>query len=517
MKRWWGFLWIAAIFALYALHILHPTADFPNYSPWMDYAKYTDEGWYGNAAIEHFIRGSWYVPGDFNPAAALPVWPLLEGLVFVFTGVSLAAARLLVIAVFGGNLLLAYALVRSQEPDGERRWVALLATTMIASSAFLYCFGRLAILEPLLLFWTMLSWLLLLRFVPRPESPRRTLALAAAGLLYCLAILTKTTAVFLLPSLIYLLWYPQRGRMGSFLRSALTVAAAAAIPWAAYFFLFVRPRYLLDYQYLFRVNVYVRPTSLGGWMATFWHAFYAIFWIDRTLVWVAFAIAALSLVYLRTLWRNPLFVASLLAIAGYWFFVGYQNNMQPRYYAVAAFPLLFVVSMGTAALLRRQRLAGRCALAAIVAAIGWNLWIVQGYVRYPEYTFVNAARNLTRYIDQHSDGNRLLLSISGNQISLVTGLPSICDDFGTLDLPARIRRYQPGWYAEWNEMDAGTLADIHTWARLEKVAVFKAFDDDDRDTLYLYRIHPLPPELQREDDDPAGDRITDLPDAPGVK
>src|SRR4051794_27888930 len=78
---------------LYSLHFLHLRADFPNHSPWMDWAKYTDEGWYGDGAIRHILWGHWNLPGDFNPAAALPVWPLLEALVFRVTGVSLVAAR----------------------------------------------------------------------------------------------------------------------------------------------------------------------------------------------------------------------------------------------------------------------------------------------------------------------------------------------------------------------------------------------------------------------------------------
>src|SRR3984885_12582430 len=90
-------LLVAAIFL--ALHALHLNADFPNHSPWMDWAKYTDEGWYGDAAIRHFQRGHWYVFGDFNPAAALPVWPVLELVVFRFAGVSLAAARGLAVGI----------------------------------------------------------------------------------------------------------------------------------------------------------------------------------------------------------------------------------------------------------------------------------------------------------------------------------------------------------------------------------------------------------------------------------
>jgi predicted membrane-bound mannosyltransferase len=110
----------------------------------MDYSKYTDEGWYGNAAIRYYLTGHWYLHGDFNPAVALPVWPLLLAGVFHFTGVSLVAARVLGLAFFGLNLVLAYCVVRTQ----AERWVALLAVTLLAASPFLWAFSRLAILEP---------------------------------------------------------------------------------------------------------------------------------------------------------------------------------------------------------------------------------------------------------------------------------------------------------------------------------------------------------------------------------
>ncbi len=182
MTRAISFAWIAGICSLYALHLLHLRADFPNYSPWMDYSKYTDEGWYGSAAIRHYLNGSWRVPGDFNPAAALPVWPFLEGIVFHFTGVSLMAARVLVLLVFAGNMLLTYALVRTQ----QKPWVALLAVTMVSASAFLYVFSRLAILEPLLIFWMLLSWLLALTFAQTLFAATRYLRLVAIGSVMCL-------------------------------------------------------------------------------------------------------------------------------------------------------------------------------------------------------------------------------------------------------------------------------------------------------------------------------------------
>ena len=56
-------------------------------------AKFTDEGWWASAAVRHFLIGHWQVPGDYNPATVVPVWPALLTLVFQFTGVSIIAVR----------------------------------------------------------------------------------------------------------------------------------------------------------------------------------------------------------------------------------------------------------------------------------------------------------------------------------------------------------------------------------------------------------------------------------------
>ena len=479
--------------ALLGAHFLHPGADFPNFSPWMDYAKYTDEGWYGSAAVAYFTRGNWYVAGDFNPAVALPVWPFLEWLLFHFTGVSLPAARLLAVAIFAGNLMLTWALVRTQLP----RWGALLALLLVASNAFLYCFSRLAILEPPLIFLLLLSWLLALRLPGADSRSARLKILIVIGLLLCAMVLTKTTAIFLFPSVFYLVWHARRAQSGAAWISCGVTAASAALPWLAYYALAVRPHYLEDYRYLFSANIYAQPTTLYGWAMAFWYALHGTLWIDRSLTLVAAAVVLLSFAWLRELWRNPLFTACCLAAAGYLFFIGYHDNMQPRYYQVVAFPLAILVTLGVHALSRRRGILRNSMAAAAALALGYSIFLntreTVWFSLHPQYTFLDAARNLTRYIDEHPGRNRLLLSISGSNISLITGLPAICDDFGTLDLPARIRRYQPGWYAAWNELDPGTLEDLHTQFNLQQVANFPAYDDEDRNNLILYRLVPLEP------------------------
>ena len=488
-------VWIAGVSLLYGIHLLHLRADFPNFSPWMDYSKYTDEGWYGSAAIRHFLSGSWRVAGDFNPGAALPIWPLLEGLVFHFTGVSLVAARILVLIVFAGNVLLTYALIRMQ----HRQAIALLGATIVAANAFLYAFSRLAILEPLLVFWVLLSWILALYLSRTSSAKVRYLLLAAIGILICLQVLTKTTAIFLIPSVAYLLWHAANYVSKIFLKYATVVAGAAFIPWSAYYFLVVHPHFLSDYQYLFEVNKWVQPETMGGWIAAFWYALHGTLWIDTTLCVLAFVVLVLSLAWLRKLWVNPLFVAALLAIAGYVFFIGWHNNMQPRYYQIVAFPLIIFVCIGIAALLEWRRWIGIAGLAIIAISIGLNLRLIAHFMRHTDHTFVMAAKRITRYIDQHPNGNRLLLSISGANITLITHLPTICDDFGTYDLPYRIHTYKPGWYATWNEIDPGTLEDLRTQYSLQRVARFHAFDDEDRNMLILYKLTPLAREKQHYD------------------
>ena len=206
----------------------------------------------------------------------------------------------------------------------------------------------------------------------------------------------------------------------------------------------------------------------------------------------------------RKLWRDPLFGASLWAIAGYVLFMTLQNHPQPRYFAVPAFFCFLVVALGAGSLLDHpaksnppgtrnlpRRLGWALTMAAATAAGVHGAQIIR-YATHPEYTWVNAATQLALYMDTHPNGKRLLDSISGDEITLLTHVPSLCDDFGTEDLAPKLADYQPGWYASWNDLDPGTLEDLHTFYSLEQVASFPAFDDPDRDLLVLFKLHPLP-------------------------
>lgn len=497
----WFWIWTAAILALVILHAIHPRADFPNNSSWLDDAKYTDEGWYGKAAVEHYVRGSWYVPGDFNPAVFVPVLPALELAVFHFTGPGIAAARMLLFAFFAANLLLVYFIVRAQ----AQRWAALLAVTLLAGNAYLYAFSRLAILESLLIFFLLVSWLLALH-LPPPGVSRYT-ALIAFGVATCLMVWSKTTAVFLLPSTFFLLWMESGPSLSERLKALTTASLAAILPWCAYYFFWVRPRYLADFWYFFIANSYGHPATASTFAIDLWYTLHGILWISPALTLLCLASLFMSAVLFRSLWRNPLFIASLLAIAGYIVFITWHHNLQRRYYQPIAYPMMIVIALSAERLISGLRnvktkrpvwLAQIAAAAALAITLtlyaAANIRLIVTWTLHPEYTWLDAANGVTQYIDQHPNGNRLLLSVSGDEITLLTGLPGLTDEVGTWKLTARTAHYRPGWFATWNQVDPPAAAALSTQYTLEQVATFNAFDDPDRNQLILYKLHPLKPE-----------------------
>lgn len=511
--RWLYAGWVLVIAAFAVLHALNLRADFPNHSPWfMDWAKYTDEGWYGNAAIRAHLFGNWHLRADFNPAAAVPVWPFLEWILFFVTGVTIEAARGLAVAFFFANLLLSYLLLRTQGP----RWMALLALTLLVTSPFIYCFSRLAILEPLLTTLTLAALNLAVRL---PRSRRPMSVSVAIGLLFTLMMLTKSTAVFLLPALGWAMLAPLWRERKVFLRCAATAAATFAITFSLWMALIVRLGVLADYKYLFFVNKYPKPAGFSWVFISFWWSFHGGLWVDQILIPLAGLVVVCAVLAWasgrgRRLLLDPVFGASVLAIVGYILFMTYQDHPQPRYFAVVIVFICFIVAQGAHALLSasdevssrgrvqgpyrgRTAWSGWALIAVAAVAVGINGARTLDYAAHPEYTFVSAAERMTRFIDDHPNGKRLLLCVSGDEITLITHLPAINDLFVTPDeriddLAGKLAYYQPGWYAAWNVLDPGMLEDIHSHYSVEQVASFPAFDDPARNVLVLFKLHPWP-------------------------
>ncbi|WP_260736749.1 ArnT family glycosyltransferase [Tunturiibacter lichenicola] len=517
-------LLLASIF--FILHVFHLNADFPNHSPWMDWAKYTDEGWYGDGAIRHFQRGHWYVPGDFNPAAALPVWPLLEAALFRFTGVNLVAARALTVGIFGLILATSYLLLRRWQnlstldisaPDRDKRkgqttLAPAIAVLLLAVSPFCYVFTRLAILEPLLILLTLLALLVASYVTVRQGSSipirgrlRQMIPILALGLILPLMVLTKTTAVFLIPAIAWILWARVEYSIRPFLGVGIPIIALAAVIWLAYYGFVVRPHFLDDYRYLFSANGYTGMTPSTA-LSVLGDTIADGLWIGNILYPLGLLAAGSALFLRPRLLRNPLIPSLLLWAAGYAVFLAYHNNLQPRYYLVIAIPLTLLIPVVFSSLWEpftprpsnsvRNPLRGLVAASITVALTVLTVADARQtlhYVRNPDYTFTTAAAQIHQIVAADRTHNPLILSISGSNLSLMTGLPSICDDFGTMDLAVRVQAYHPGWYVAWNQVDDDKMDALAPMYHLQRVAAFPAMDDPERNLLILYRLDPAIP------------------------
>ncbi len=498
----------------------------------MDWSKMTDEGWYGGAGIHHFVQGSWYLPDSFNPAVAMPVWPLMLGAWFAATGVSMVAARVLTMLLYGGSLVLLYGVVSKARPGRLAAAVVLLTVV----NPFCYAFDRLAILEPVTVFWMMLA-LWLAGKTARDDLLRQVLL----GLTIFLLVLTKVTGIALAPAVLYLMAAGWRwpglagGRWPNCLRdrdlwrgvAALAVpAGTAALLWEGYMRLLVRPRHLADFQYLFKINAYRVHLSILPKMA--WVTLRDGGWINPILFWLAAAVVLLALVWLRKLWSVPLFGAAVIAILGQLAYIGYHTNFQPRYYLVIAMPLAVVAGLGVAALWDRVRfggeglrtpapvLAGRerwsavpTILAAVLVAVAATQMSVQTmrYVLHPEYSFWEAGQGIAAIIRaddsaQQNSATPLLLSDSGDDLTLWTGIPAVCASLGVHGLNATLNRYKPQWYAAWPGWENRTIQQVGRRFRMVEVAHYRVFDDPTRQTLVLYRLTPLSPATSNESPHP---------------
>jgi hypothetical protein len=483
VKRWLIMAVWCAVAVLCILRFAHLTADFPNFSPWStDQAKFTDEGWWASAAIDHHLSGHWTIPGDYNPGVAVPVWPALLALLFHFTGISIVAARALALTFSMATLGAVGTLVYRFTPAREI-WPAALTVLLLAASPFAFAFSRLATLEGL----TILQFCLLL-LLASLVTPRRLWLLATIALLAAALLLTKTTAACLLPAVFWMLASRLGWNLSGLLRSLLSVAVLPGLVVAAWFALMDRRGHGTDFRYFFDINS--MPDML--WNQT-WLTLSAMlrdgFWVDRFLYPLALAALIASLVWMRQLWRNPLFATCWIALLGQSAFLfTRQQDTAPRYFLPMLAPLVMVVVLAVAQL--TSRAARAAALGSLAFATAANLAMISSFVAHPQYRLFTAARAMQRIVVASASHNHLLLGVSAADVSLITGLPSINDAYGTEELGPKLVGYHPGWYITAMGLPRENAAVLAPF-QVDEVARYRIFEDTpDRDILVLFKLTP---------------------------
>jgi hypothetical protein len=481
-ERWLHKILLSLALLLCAMRFVSLKADFPNHSPWiLDQAKFTDEGWWASGAVRHILVGHWHVAGDYNPAIAVPVWPLLLTMVFHFTGVSVAAARAVSVSFSIATVGLVYLLVKRY---GGAPPAAALAALLLAASPFAFAFGRLATLDTVVIF----EFCLLL-LIASYAGPNRRWPVAMLGVLIPITLLTKTTALVLLPGVLWLICMAGEKRL---LRAILLPCAIAGAGMGLYLFLVARSTYAEDYHYFFDINA-MADVDLRNTASYLWQLLQHGMWIDRILYPAAMIVLLLSLLWLRQLWKNPLFTAAWIAFAGEAIFIlRRQDDYAPRYFLAMMVPLILILVLALEKLRTSNRtLASLLATVLAVAAV-LDTFAVAGFLHHRQYQFYDAAKSIQAIVNGDPNTHRLLLGSSADQLSLMTGIPSINDGYSSQALDKKVLRYQPGWYIGWNDLDQDILADLSAY-RLDKVAVYRVFDHPERDMLTLYRMVPVEP------------------------
>jgi hypothetical protein len=256
-----------------------------------------------------------------------------------------------------------------------------------------------------------------------------------------------------------------------------------------YLELALRSAYAADYRYFFAINSLPDIT----WGLTFSYLRQLLhhgMWIDTLLYPAVLVALMLSLVWLRPLWRNPLFVAALLSFAGDAVYIlRRQDDIAPRYFLAMLVPVILMLVLTLRELRARNRsLAALLAAVLGIAAISDSATVVH-FLQHRQYQFNDAAQSIRTIIDHDPGARRLLLGASADQLALMMHVPAINDGYSSQDLAKKVANDPPGWYVGWNELDQDILDSLSAF-RLQKVAEFPVFDNESRNRLTLYRMVP---------------------------
>ncbi len=472
-------LLFVCIACLLLVRFVHLRADFPNHTFWADdHAKYSDEGWYANAAMNSVLFGHWYVPGDWAPAVVVPVWPALLLVEFHLTGVSVVAARATEVCFSLLSLLLCAVLLRRF----SSRPAVLGLVVLTATSASVYIYSRVAILERPFECMVLVCVLLAVTL----ENRRNIEHAALLGLALAVLVLTKTTGVFLVPAILYPIWHRSPKGYLYWVRPVFT----ALLTFGVLMLLerhFFASHHAADAKAFFsqsepRLKLY--ETARKGV-----RALYRGTWIDPIL-WPLACLALLASCWMRQLWENVLWGVSALWVAGYLAFIVYHFDGPPRYFTAMTFPVFLLVVLFTAEVWRLSRPAGQALAAVCLVSVCWNLWHVQRYVLRPEYTMANAADSVRQIIDAHPESPRLIIGHAANETTLYDGVPSIDDSNGSASQAAKMKMYGPGWELFWSDEPISDMKDVAAVRTLVPMGSWAVYDDPMRARLTLFQLLP---------------------------
>lgn len=447
-------LWLMAI-AFCLLRFVHLAADYPRNIRWDD-GILTDEGWYASSAINQHLWGTWLLSGDMNISVLMPVWPLIVNAAFHVFGFHVEVIRGLTVVA---SLVCLFLLCQVLKRYGAKQWTSLFVF-LAAVNPWAFALSRSAFLElPMMVAF----FCALLLVAPEAETttstspPLQVFRMVLAGLLIALAILTKTSALVLLPILLLAILQRNKFQVRSALRDSLLIFATVALPYALFLALYVRPHSIDALYYMSVIPSHVQ-FGFHALAAQVTRPFRYAPGSDHLLFLGGIFVVAASLLSkrLRRLWRDPLF-----CLAGIWTLsvltvLILLNNVMVHYLALLIPGLIFLAI----ALLRNMEWVNprwSTVLLALVLLDGFaNVMQVSAFMLHPTYRFRDAAVAVRNIVVRDGTTNEVVLGTNMHEVAMQSGLKPVNLFAHSAYITRQVQRYQPAWWLQYSSEDDGS-------------------------------------------------------------
>ena len=418
-------LTIIVIFSI--IRVVNLDADFPKIVK-RTAVIYSDEGWWTNGAVNKIIRDKWIVEGDYNPVIKLPVGYLIQYINLSIFGLGLEVARAAVV-IFSLFIFFLIYLIAKRYMDQSSSLILILVLSL---NPLLFAFSRTATLEIFMIFFIVLSIFLSLQ-----NKGNEKLWAVLTGICIFLAALTKTTAIFAIPLLIYLIW-----QKGKFTKESIKLISSFLL---AFTFLYFSYNFMVsrffpeDYQLFQQINL--QDKALSNPLKILPYFLYSLAEMKHIGAEYFYPVIMIisALFFISKRYRKN----KLVSISGLWLFfnlaiLGMVSEHPPRYYVSITIPLIILFMLAIYEIGKSLNKTNKMILQIII--IAYFIFIPGSRIIYstlvsPSYSFVEMCRGIkNRISEQNKDLDDItIIGPFVNTISLETGLKSINTRRGTMD------------------------------------------------------------------------------------
>ncbi|MEM9087514.1 MAG: glycosyltransferase family 39 protein [Cyanobacteria bacterium P01_F01_bin.53] len=456
---------------------------------------YTDEGWWSRNAIAWIRDGDWYIDDGYNPIVNLPVLPLLQVLWFKAFGISLSAARgLTVVCTLAISTMVYYLARRELSPR-----LALLAPFLILSSYPTFAFSRLALLEMPMILLILISLRLAIL-----KKARMATTLGSAVILTAAA-LTKTTALFALPMVLFFIWARPTIARHKVTHACLWLLCFGLL-YGTHYVIFAQGHSLSQesYQYFSDYNVSRKLhktlfSVLLGPLRTLRYALPLFPLLLPSLFVALFMLTRAKAYRVSLLFR----VAALWSVLSLGIFSA-SNYAAPRYFLVLIVPIALAIPLAIQHV-QSQTTHGknrfRCLsvyrsvlMGAVSLAILMSLTRIGLYLHAPNFTFVSMASSVEHYMAQQDSPSKVIMGHFTDSMALVAPMKGFNDRMGFQPLSHRLDAFSPGYYISIGPIEKiggereRILKQHYTLQLVETYDVYK--NNDYGKPVFFYQLIP---------------------------